>query len=83
MRNVLRALLALCVVTSLRALAAETPGLGADGVATDSERTILVPPEASETKPAAVEEIGGGSREPVAAPAEYSGYGADELPSRE
>ncbi len=86
MRNVLRAVLAAWLVMSVPAFASDTSGVGRAGDA---------PPEVPETvtdeapaKPEMNEEaealLGGGSGEPVrSAPVEYSGFGGDELPSRE
>ncbi len=87
MRNALRVLLAVCCAMSFRAFGAEEPGRTSDGVAVDSERTIVSPAAPSDTKPEVSETtadtVGGASAEPMTPPAEYSGYGADELPSRE
>ncbi len=89
MRNVLRAVLAACCVLSFPAVGAETPG----DTATPEKATTPSPMK----QEFEVDDVGGGggildmtrefgagSGEPLEiAPAEGSGYGADELPSRD
>ncbi len=74
MRNVLRSLLSVWLMMSVPAFASDADAGGRAGDA---------PPEGPET---VMDEgaPGGGSGEPVrSAPVEYSGFGGDELPSRE